>query len=149
MNNSNLYVPPQNKVPSWVGWLLGVGFGGIILGSGVIVWKQLGPTALSASVAAAPAVSAPTAPAATPTAVAAPAPEAAPAVAAPTPAEPSPERAPVAKGKAKSKAKPSKLAKASKGSKGYSEQRSKQILAKHDSSSSRSSKQKLDRLLGL
>lgn len=148
MNNSNLYVPPQNKVPSWVGWLLGVGFGGIILGSGVIVWKQLGPTALSASVAAAPAVSAPVAPAAPPTTVAAPAPEAASAVAAPAAAEPSAERAPVAKSKSKNKAGKSKLAKASKG-KGYSEQRSKQILAKHDSSSSRSSKQKLDRLLGL
>ena len=142
MKNPNLYIPPRNKAPTWVGWMLGVGFAGIIAGSGAVAWSHVGPLAAAplapAVVAAMPAV--------VPLAAVdgAPGPATSPAAAVVT-AKP-------AVGQASDQAK-SKIAKVNKRKSKklarYSEQRSKQILAKHDSNSNRQSKQKLDRMLGL
>ncbi len=159
MNNPNLYIPPSNKVPAWIGWILGVGFVGIILASGTVVLKHVSPAQAAGSVAAAAPVVAPSAaPVAAAAAVAdedakddaAPAVAVAAAADAPVAAAP---RAKKAKGKHGGKA--VKIARASKskatkgGARHYTQQRSAKILAKHDNNSTRQSKQKLDRLLGL
>lgn len=156
MNNPNLYIPPSNKVPAWIGWILGVGFVGIILASGTVVLRHVSPAQAAGSVAAAAPVAAPTAAPVAVAAVADDQDEAAPAVAAAT------DDAPVAaassakaKAKGKHKGKAVKIARASKskptkgGARHYTQERSAKILAKHDNNSTRQSKQKLDRLLGL
>ena len=156
MNNPNLYIPPSNKVPAWMGWILGVGFVGIILASGTVVLKHVSPAQAAGSVdAVAPAA----APSAAPSAAAAVAAEddkddAAPAVAVAVD-DALVAAAPRAKAKGKHGGKAVKIARASKskptktGARHYTQERSAKILAKHDNNSTRQSKQKLDRLLGL
>lgn len=164
---NHLYKSPESKLPTWIGWVFGVTFSGIIVMSGVVAYRHLdlGSAMASAagSVAAAPApvTVAPAAPTPAAAADTNDAPAEAPAVAAAAEDAPAVAAAPKAKvrGKAKRNNKGNKLAlakgikkgKSGKGSKvAYlSDSRRKQILAKHDSGSTRASKQKLDRLLGL
>lgn len=168
---NHLYKSPESKFPTWIGWVFGVTFSGIIVMSGVVAYRQLdlGSAMASAagSVAATPApVAAPATPAPVAVAAQAQADDAADAKdEAPAVAAAADRGAPVAaspKAKVRGKAKRGKsggklaLAKSPSKSKGkptkvayLSDSRRKQILAKHDSGSTRASKQKLDRLLGL